>query len=45
MLVETTAKQRWAVDSWIYANGENPAIVKAEEWYIASLEELPKPKR
>ncbi len=37
--------QRWAVDSWIYANGENPAIVKAEEWYIASLDELPKPKQ
>ncbi len=37
--------QRWAVDSWIYANGENPAIVKAEDWYIASLDELPKPKQ
>ncbi len=37
--------QRWAVDSWIYANGENPAIVKAEDWYIASLAELPAPKR
>lgn len=37
--------QRWAVDSWIYANGENPAIVKAEEWYIAELENLPAPKR
>lgn len=37
--------QRWAVDSWIYANGENPAIVKAEEWYISSLDDLPKPKR
>jgi hypothetical protein len=45
VLIETTAKQRWAVDSWIYANGENPAIVKAEEWYIASLDELPKPKK
>jgi hypothetical protein len=37
--------QRWAVDSWIYANGENPAIVKAEEWYIADLDSLPQPKR
>ncbi|MBV1694756.1 MAG: hypothetical protein KGP27_09890 [Hyphomicrobiales bacterium] len=37
--------QRWAVDSWIYANGENPAIVKAEEWYIASLDALPPPKK
>jgi hypothetical protein len=37
--------QRWAVDSWIYANGENPAVVKAEEWYISSLDELPPSKR
>jgi hypothetical protein len=37
--------QRWAVDSWIYENGENPAIVKAEEWYIAGLDALPAPKR
>ncbi len=43
VLVEATSKQRWAVDSWIYANGENPAIVKAEEWYISSLDNLPKP--
>jgi hypothetical protein len=41
----TSGGQRWAVDSWIYANGENPAIVKAEEWYIADLESLPAPKR
>lgn len=45
VLVETSTKTRWAVDSWIYANGENAAIVKAEEWYIASLDELPKPKK
>jgi len=32
---------RWAVDSWIYENGENPAIVKAAEWYVASINELP----
>jgi hypothetical protein len=37
--------QRWAVDSWIYANGENPAIVRVEEWYISDLEDLPKPTR
>ncbi len=45
VLVETKDKQRWAVDSWIYANGENPAIVKAEEWYIADLDSLPKAMR
>jgi hypothetical protein len=41
----STGGQRWAVDSWIYANGENPAIVKAEDWYIADLDSLPQPKR
>ena len=45
VLVETRNKQRWAVDSWIYANGENPAIVKAEEWYISTLDALPKPTK
>ena len=45
VLVENASKQRWAVDSWIYANGENPAIVKSEEWYISSLDNLPKPKK
>ena len=34
--------QRCAVDSWIQANGVNPAIVKAEEWYLTGLEDLPK---
>jgi hypothetical protein len=37
----TRPGQRWAVDSWIYANGENPAVVEAEKWYIAGLDELP----
>jgi hypothetical protein len=41
ILRETATAQRWAVDSWIYANGENPAIVEAEKWYISSLAELP----
>jgi hypothetical protein len=41
VLKENANGQRWAVDSWIYANGENPAIVEAERWYISSLEELP----
>jgi hypothetical protein len=44
ILTETTSKQRWAVDSWIYANGENPAIIEAEKWYIEDLASLPKPK-
>ena len=41
VLVEKTNGQRWAVDSWIYANGENPAIVEAEKWYIDTLNNLP----
>ena len=45
ILHENGTSQRWAVDSWIYANGENPAIVESEKWYIASLEELPKATR
>lgn len=42
VLVENETPQRWAVDSWIYANGENPAIVETEKWYIADLGSLPK---
>ncbi len=41
VIVEKSGGQRWAVDSWIYANGENPAIVEAEKWYIDSLSNLP----
>jgi hypothetical protein len=41
VLVDKGNGQRWAVDSWIYANGENPAIVEAEKWYIDSLNNLP----
>jgi hypothetical protein len=42
VLKENANSQKWAVDSWIYANGENPAIVEAERWYISSLDQLPK---
>jgi hypothetical protein len=45
VLKEAANSQRWAVDSWIYANGENPAVVEVEQWYIASLAELPTPTR
>jgi hypothetical protein len=41
VLVEKPNGQRWAVDSWIYANGENPAIVETEKWYIDTLDNLP----
>jgi hypothetical protein len=41
VLAENGNGQRWAVDSWIYANGENPAIVETEKWYIEDLASLP----
>ena len=44
VLWETSNKQKWAVDSWIYQNGENPAVVEAERWYNKTLAELPKPR-
>ncbi len=43
VLWENGNKQKWAVDSWIYENGENPAIVEAEKWYTKDLNNLPKP--
>ncbi len=41
VLWEKSSKQKWAVDSWIYENGENPAVVEAEKWYIKDLNNLP----
>lgn len=41
VLVENGSKRTYAVDSWIYGNGENPAVVPTEEWYIADLASLP----
>jgi len=45
VLKENANGQGWAVDSWIYVNGENPAVVEVEHWYISSLAELPSPTR
>ncbi|MFZ4809111.1 MAG: hypothetical protein ACOYLQ_17805 [Hyphomicrobiaceae bacterium] len=45
VLQDTSTGQRWAVDSWIYANGENPAVVEVEKWYIEDLASLPKSLR
>jgi hypothetical protein len=36
ILRETKTGQRWAVDSWIADNGENPSITKLEDWYLKS---------
>lgn len=41
VLLENDNKQKWAVDSWIYANGENPAVIEAEKWYLKDLDNLP----
>lgn len=43
VIAEKENGQRWAVDSWIHENGENPAVVKVEEWYISDLDNLPAP--
>ena len=45
VLKENANAQKWAVDSWIYVNGENPAVVETEKWYISSLDQLPKSTR
>ncbi len=42
VLIEQGSGQHWAVDSWIYPNGENPAVVETEKWYINDLNNLPK---
>jgi hypothetical protein len=34
ILQEKETGQKWAVDSWLGPNGENPAVVKVEDWYI-----------
>lgn len=35
-------RQRYAVDSWIGANGEDPAVVEVEKWHIKDIDNLPK---
>ena len=34
VIQETQSGQRWAVDSFMYANGKPPIIMEAEKWYI-----------
>lgn len=41
VLTENETGQRYVVDSWIYENGVNPAVTKAEEWYLEDLDNLP----
>lgn len=41
VLKDKSDGKKYAVDSWIYANGENPAVVETDKWYIADLGSLP----
>jgi hypothetical protein len=41
VLFEKDGNKKWAVDSWIYANGVNPAVIEADKWYIEDLDKLP----
>ena len=34
IIVENRSKQRYAVDGWKLASGEEPEIVEAEKWYV-----------
>ena len=45
VLTENAGGKKYAVDSWIYANGENPAVVEADKWYISDLASLPSSTR
>lgn len=38
VLKETNTGQKYAVDSWLFDQGENPAVVKVEDWYIKDRE-------
>jgi hypothetical protein len=34
IIKDTTTGQKYAVDRWPFDQGENPAVVKVEDWYI-----------
>ena len=42
VIQEKATGQRYAVDSWSGPQGENPAVVKVEDWYIKDINNLPK---
>lgn len=41
IIYDNATNVAWAVDSWIFANGENPAVVEKEHWYTTDLDNLP----
>ncbi|ADP70853.1 hypothetical protein Rvan_1601 [Rhodomicrobium vannielii ATCC 17100] len=42
VLTQNDTKVRWAVDSWVYAIGENPIVIEADKWYNVDLDNMPK---
>jgi hypothetical protein len=38
ILKEKESGQKYAVDRWPFDQGENPAVVKVEDWYIKDRE-------
>jgi hypothetical protein len=36
IIKDNTTGQKYAVDRWPFDQGENPAVVKVEDWYIKS---------
>lgn len=45
VLHQRGSDKKFAVDSWIFKNGVNPAVVETDKWYIAGLDTLPDPTR
>ncbi|WKW52302.1 hypothetical protein [Rhodomicrobium lacus] len=43
ILTQNDTRSRWAVDSWVYAIGENPIVIEADTWYNLGLDDKPKP--
>ena len=42
VLQQNAPPQKWAVDGWIYPNGDNPANVEVGNWDLAGLPQLAK---
>jgi hypothetical protein len=38
ILKEKESGQKYAIDRWPFDQGENPAVVKVEDWYIKDRE-------
>ena len=38
VITDTASRQRYVVDGWMFASGENPAIIETEKWYIEDVD-------